>query len=313
MNPYLLLACVLAAACLSGCNLHNALFGFPEPVISAAATLPVELPFREGPGGLVVITGRVDGKQDVEFILDTGAPVTVLLDGPRTANLGLDTRAARKLGPADDPAVPTGVISPGHAIAFGPVRLDALTAVLIPVSSLPCAERFESIGFGGVIGANLFRRFVVEIDWKSHKVRLHEPGQWAGANARAIALTFVDGHPFVDASVRLADGRDAEARLHLDTGMNKALALTAGAHAAFTMPAQGKGRGDCFVSGTRLTMEGAPVTLAINEVTIPDVIPSYSESAPRFSGRSAGSVGVALLRPYRIAIDYPGKRLLILE
>ncbi len=313
MNPFAILACVLAAACLSGCNLHTALFGFPEPVIAPATFLPVELPFREGPGGLVVITGRVDGRQDVEFILDTGAPVTVLLDGPRTAQLGLDTRGARRLGPADDPAVPTGVISPGHTLAFGPLALERLTAVLIPVASMPCAERFEAVGFGGVIGADLFRRFVVEVDWKARKVRLHDPKLWSAAGARTIALTFVDGHPFVAASVRLPGGEAVATRLHLDTGMNKALSLTVGAHPSFTMPAHGRGRGDCFVSGTRLTMEGAPVTLAMSEVTIADVVPSYSESAPRLGKRVAGSMGAALLRQYRVAIDYPGRRLLILE
>ena len=49
-------------------------------------------------------------------------------------------------------------------MAFGPVTLSQVTAVVVPQKSMPCREKFDEIGFGGVIGADLFRRFVVEID-----------------------------------------------------------------------------------------------------------------------------------------------------
>ena len=43
-----------AALALAGCDLHHALMGFPEPTVSVEGASPVELAYREGPGGLVL-------------------------------------------------------------------------------------------------------------------------------------------------------------------------------------------------------------------------------------------------------------------
>jgi hypothetical protein len=107
------IAILLAAALLlAGCNLRYALLGFPQPVVEVAGTAPIELGYREAKGG-VILRGRVKCKADVDFILDTGAPVTVLIDGTQTAALGLDSSRARPLGGAHIPvAAPVYSASP---------------------------------------------------------------------------------------------------------------------------------------------------------------------------------------------------------
>ena len=237
------LAVAGVALVLAGCDLHDALMGFPEPKVSVAAALPVELVYREGKGGLVILTGRVNGKADVDFILDTGAPVSVLIDGPRTVALGLDTRKARPLGDPDHPATPVGVIGRDFHVAFGPIDLAGLTAVVVPEKSMPCRERFDEIGFAGVIGADLFRRFVVEIDPVAKRVRFHEPGAWRVPDgASSLPVTFGRGHPFIDARLTLASGEEIATRMNLDIGMNRALTLVAGSHPAIVMPVDGEVR-----------------------------------------------------------------------
>jgi hypothetical protein len=75
----------LGIVLLAACDVSRTLMGFRDPVIAVANPAePVTLTFREGPGGLVLLRGKVNGVVDAEFILDTGAPVTVLLDGPKT-------------------------------------------------------------------------------------------------------------------------------------------------------------------------------------------------------------------------------------
>ena len=119
---------------LGSCDVATILHGFPEPKIVTQSELPLELSYREGKGGLVILSGRVNGKGEVDFVLDTGAPVTVLIDGERTSGLGIDTSNARRLGPSDDPAAPIGVIRGGLTLAFGDVTLRGLTAVVLPES-----------------------------------------------------------------------------------------------------------------------------------------------------------------------------------
>ena len=67
---------VLAALALGGCDLRYAVLGWPQAEVRTEA-LPVTLEYREARGGLMLVTGRVNHRADVEFVLDTGAPVTV--------------------------------------------------------------------------------------------------------------------------------------------------------------------------------------------------------------------------------------------
>lgn len=303
----------LAALVLGGCVLGQVLFGFPTPEISLARPAPVELSYREGPGGLVLLTGRVNARADVPFILDTGAPVTVLIDGTRTAALGLDTRGARPLGDPKDPASPVGVITPGFALEFGDVSVRGLTAVVVPQSSMPCPDKFEAVGFGGVIGADLFRRFVVEVDTVARKVRLHEPATWQPpAGATATKITFRDGHPYLHLPLRLASGKTVASDLHFDIGMNRGLSLNAGSHPDLHFPADGKVLKKCLVNGFREDRQGPRASLAFGTRELADEGPSIAPPGQAIAGQTHGSVGIGLFRGQRFAIDYPGKRFLLL-
>lgn len=305
----------LALALAAGCGDLRYIAGIPKPTVTLGAPAPIELPFREGPGGLVLLTGRVNDAQDVEFILDTGAPVTVLIDGPRTSRLGLDTTGARRLGPEGDPASPVGVIRPGLRVAFGPVVLSDLHAVLIPASTMPCPERFEAVGFGGVVGADLFRRFVVEIDRGSKRVRLHEPTAWtppAGASPVPVTLDG-GGHWYVDASIESGGAAPVPVRVHLDTGMSRALTLVAGAHPSFVMPASGADRGGCYVSGRSIARDGAPVAVTLGATRLEAVTPTIAEAKGQAGTHKVGAIGAALLARKRVVLDLPARRLFLLD
>ena len=297
-------ACLLPILLLAAC-------AFPEPTMDLRSPLPIDLAYREGPGGLVLMSGRVNGKQDVSFILDTGAPVTVLIDGKRTSLLGLDTSKARPLGDPDDPATPVGVIQKDFGVAFGPVMLSGLSAVVIPQDRIPCPERIDAVDFGGVVGADLFRRFVVEIDPASKRVRLHDPAAWKlPPDATVIPLTFRGNHPSVPARIVLASGEAVEHDVHFDTGMTKALSLVAGSHPAIVMPAEGKTRKSCLVNGLQEERIGAPASVSLGGRPFAVDEPIYSDGT-RIKVQKNGAIGIALFRDRRFAIDYPGKRIVV--
>lgn len=301
-----------AALALGACIPHALLMGFPEPKVSLSAALPLELPYREAAGGLALVTGRVEGKADLDFILDTGAPVSVLIDGRRSAALGLDTRGATPLGDPDNPATPVGVIRRDLRIAFGPLELSGLSAVAIAEKSMPCPERFEAAEFAGVIGADLFRPFVVEIDRGARKVRVHEAATWRPpAGSAIVPFTFRQGHPFVEATITLADGREAGVRLNVDTGMGRALSLVAGSHPAIVMPMEGEVRKSCLVNGTREERLGPPVSVTLGGQRFPVANPAYSAFPHVVDGGRSGTIGIGLFPGRRLFIDYPGRRVVI--
>lgn len=302
---------LLAATALAGCDLRYALFGFPQPVAKIAGAFPVELSYREARGGLVILTGRVNGRAEVDFILDTGAPVTVLIDGPRTAALGLDSSRARRLG-GDSPAAPMGDIQEDFALAFGPVALTGMAVVVVPESSMPCREKFAEIGFGGVIGADLFRRFVVEVDPSARRVRLHEPSAWRVPPSATVApIAFHAGHPFVEATLRTGDA-EIPLRMNVDTGMNRALTLAVGSHPAIVMPSNGVVRKSCYVSGVREEREAdGLVEVGLGGARIPVPKAVYSQSPNAVDGERTSTLGAGLFMGRRHFIDYPGRRLVL--
>ncbi len=301
-----------AALSLAACIPASLLLGFPEPAVRLSGALPIELPYREAAGGLVLLSGRVDGKADVDFILDTGAPVSVLLDGRRTAALGFDTSGARPLGDPDNPATPVGIVQRGLSVAFGPLTLAGLSAVVVPEKSMPCRERFEAVDFAGVIGADFFRPFVVEIDRAGRKVRVHEAATWrVPAGAAVLPFTMRQGHPFVETAVALEDGRVVKGGMNLDTGMNRALTLVAGSDPAIVMPATGEVRKSCLVNGTREDRAGPPVTVLLGGQRFPVASPTYSSFPNAVDGGRSGTLGIGLFPGRRLFIDYPGRRVVV--
>lgn len=294
----------VALATLAGC-------GFPEPKVAVNGALPLEIPYREAKGGLVLLKGRVNGRADVEFVLDTGAPVSVILDGERTRALGLDTTHARPLGDPSNPGTPVGIIQGNMDFRFGALAFTDLTAVVVPERTMPCRERFDEIGFAGVIGADLFRRFVVEIDTKAKVIRLFDPKAWRPRDGSSVLpITFTQGHPHVDVKVKLPSGVEVAERMNLDLGMNRSLSLAAGSHPAIVMPAEGATpRKSCFVNGVREERFGPSVDVALGGTVIPVASPTYSAHANVVSGKPAGTIGVSLFQGRTLAIDYPGRRI----
>jgi hypothetical protein len=302
---------ILAAAALAGCDLHHALFGFPEPKYEVAGGSPIELTYRDG-AGLLIVEGVVNGTA-ASFVLDTGAPVTVLVNGPRLAPLGLDTSKARKLGPADNPAVPVGIIQPGFTIAFSGLTLSGVTAVVVEGASMPCRERFEAANFQGVIGADVMRRFVVEIDPAEQRIRLHEPAHWSPpATVGTLPLEFSAGLPFTQAELRDPAGT-VPVRLLVDTGSNDSLSLIAGSRPELAIPAQAQPRKSCYVAGTRRTWRGEPLDLAFGDAVASRIQTSYEDGDSVLRGERNGAVGIGLLKRYAFAIDYPGRRIVLLR
>jgi predicted aspartyl protease len=310
-SRYAVIVFIAATAALAACDLRYALLGFPEPTYTVTANTPIELPYREG-AGLLVIEGEVNGTR-ADFVLDTGAPVTVLINSPRLAPLALDTSKARKLGPADNPAVPVGVIEPGFKVAFDGVTLSEVTAVIVEGTSLPCRERFESANFQGVIGADVMRRFVVEVDPVQRRVRLHEPARWAPTSViGSLPLEFRAGLPFTQAEVRGSAGT-VPVRLLVDTGSNDTLSLIAASRPELQLPADAQPRESCYVGGARTTWHGAPVDIAFGDAVARQVSTSYEDGDRVLRGERNGSLGMGLLKRYVFAIDYPGKRIVLLR
>lgn len=196
-----------------------------------------------------------------DFLIDLSAPASAL-HGTRAQEDGLDGKAVTR-----DLSI-AGRRLAGVTLAI--VDLDARTA------------KFDTT-INGVVGADLLRRFLVEIDPSPCRLRLlrRRPARWAGSVRLAIRET--DGRPLVPASV--TDG------LKVRSGL---FALGT-ADWATRVPGR--------LSRPQTTDAPAPVRLRALEIAgrLFEQVPAATQ--PHAIDEARGAIGMAVWSRWRLRLD----------
>ena len=112
----------------------------------------------------------------------------------------------------------------GITLLVGGVSLPDIPIVAIDLSGL-------HTGLGrrvdGILGYDIFRRYVVEIDYAANDVRLHDPAHYRYAGAGdVLPVVLEDQIPFAQVQVlRPRGGEASDAKVEFDTGQSGALTL----------------------------------------------------------------------------------------
>src|SRR5262245_3038680 len=181
------------------------------------------LPFTSA-RNLVLVSGSVNALP-CSFLVDTGAAQT-MLDARLAQRAGAQPGAAawqRGYGAA---TVPSRVLS-GVTVQLGNVRMPLAGARSAP------PVIFESIGklaghrIDGVLGQELFQRYVVAIDYPNRLISLYEPGtELKPSGGQMIPLAVGHGYVVVNATARPSSASESiPCRLVVDTGSNDQVVL----------------------------------------------------------------------------------------
>ena len=142
----------------------------PEPAPAVAKAAPwVEVPIERLPSGHLAVAVRTGKGQELRFLLDTGASVTVVT--PKTRELlGIGgsegTRARAKAAGGNAGAVRLVELP---RLSLGGRPLEDVTAAVMHLDHLN-----EPLGAepAGVLGQNVFAAYVVEFDLAAGRLRL---------------------------------------------------------------------------------------------------------------------------------------------
>src|SRR5262245_37463302 len=169
---------------------------------------------------LVLVETTVNDGPPSLFLLDTAAATSVI-DKTMAERIGLSGGAALDLstggGSIEASTLPALELSIGKT-----VRVSDSKAVALDLRSLA-----EGLGvpIGGILGFEVFRHYVVSIDYDDERVTFQDPGSYRpGNDAQVLPLHLEDGIPFIDVQVK-HDGQSATARVEFDTGLTGALTL----------------------------------------------------------------------------------------
>ena len=169
---------------------------------------------------LHVVRGTINGSPPLTWIVDTGAGTSVI-DRGRAAELGLVTGASLN-------ATTGGGSVEAVEIQGATLRLEETELPNLPLIAIDLAGLRAGLDprIDGIIGFDLFDRYIVEFDYAAPSVRLHDPGSPPSRGSLTIPIQLRDQIPFIDIQLNSVNGRRAQGKAELDTGQTGALTLT---------------------------------------------------------------------------------------
>ena len=275
-------------------------------ILACGRAAPIATVPFDGPGHLVFVHVTAGQRDAGWWMLDSGFEYSVV-----------STQTADALGLARGAA--SGVPQPGGtveeawtravALAFGGVPFRAESLAVIDLSGL---EPIVGRRIGGILGHDVFVRYVMGIDYGASTIDVHEPATFTYRGAGVeLPLWIEHGEPFFVAQL-FADGRMAPAKLKLDTGSMDFIGLNGSfvdqtnlvAASRARIPALGAALGgnpEHFL--TRLD------SMVVGPWAVKRPVMGYSASLERDG--DAGTVGADFLRRFHPIFDYARRRLIL--
>ena len=217
MSRHLLLWLVFALAAVSSAALSSAALADPPGQIAggkASTTVPFLLVQNH-----ILVSVSVNGKGPFLFLLDTGAESNAL-DTTLVRSLNLKTKGEVQIngtGPQSVPAAQTE----NSTVQVGDATIPDQNFITYDFSDL---RKLSSTAVVGALGRDVFRDFVVKIDYGTSNLVLTLPSQFVyQGTGTVLPLSFSQHHiPQIDGDM---DG--FKGKFNIDTGYNNPLLLYA--------------------------------------------------------------------------------------
>ncbi len=256
------------------------------------------IPFADDGDPLIALAVRVQGRAPRWWILDTGASIC-LIDSTVATDAGISAKGRRQIHG-------TGKGTVGIDSILAPLRLSFVggyATTCQPAARVDLRGLQEVVGrpVAGILGYDFFSRYVVQIDYAAHVLRLYDPGAYHYAGrGDTVALTLTDHHQAL-LTVRITDGRytDTARTLTLDTGSGDAvddsLVLQSTTLPRYSVATSGLGASYSAVEGT------------LSAVSIGRFVLHRAPS----TGPGTELIGNAVWSRFTCVVDYPHHRLFL--
>ena len=261
----------------------------------------ITAPFRLA-NNHIFVDVTVDGKGPFPFLVDTGGHG--ILTSPTVAALDLKSQGAMTSGGAGETRATSGYVQVSRLDLAGMTMRDQ-TMLKLDFSPKPV----EGFQVGGMLGFEMFRRFVTVVDYERNELTLIDPARFTAADRAkagvAVPFVFYDHMPQVTGRL---DGLPA--RHNIDTGSRSEVTL-ARPFVERTKLREAHPEGVAAVDGWGV---GGPArsyvirtkSLTLGDVTIDAPVAGLATQAKGvFSDENFdGNIGSGLLKRFVVTFDY---------
>lgn len=267
---------------------------------------------------LIIIPVTINNSDTLNFILDTGVRYPIITELPFVNKLNLNF-----LQPINVRGLGEGEQLTAYRSVNNTITLDGLAAYDQEINMV-INENFQishilGIPVHGLIGFNLFKDYVVKIDYSEHKITLTKPEYFTYKERErdiVLPLTFEQNKPFVTTSIVTDKNEDVPVKLLVDTGASDAIWLSTNSDSRISLPENHietfLGRG---LSGDLYGMKGRIGAIWVGPLVLYEPIVAFPENelVDELIGKNDrnGTLGAEILRRFYVTLDYPGKKLVL--
>lgn len=276
---------------------------------AAEVTIPFELVNRH-----VVLQVRVNNSRPLSFVLDTGDRFAII-DLERAKELGLNLQGQITVGGAGS-GRPTGAL-----VKASTFTIPGVAGFSQPVNlALPIRNLASRLGqdFDGILGCEFIKEFVVELDYQSRVLKLHDKDHFSYSGpGESIPIKLNGaGHPIIDGEVTPIGSAPVKGKFVLDIGSAAALILyspfVAEHHLLGPNLTTIKAIGASGAGGATTGRIGRVDELKIGTFKIDRPTTMFSEDKEGALASSAvlGNIGAQVMSKFRILFDYSHDRII---
>ncbi len=265
---------------------------------------------------LIIIPVTINGSDTLNFILDTGVRFPIITELPFINKLNLNY-----LMPVQVKGLGKGESLTAYRSGNNKMEIPGLVANNQEVQMI-IDENFQishmlGIPVHGLIGFNLFKDYIVKIDYYNEKLTLYKPEYYKYRDRKKdiiLPLHFEGNKPFVRTSIVMDDLTEVPVKLLVDTGASDAIWLSTNSDKRIKLPENNietfLGRG---LSGDLFGKKGRIDGIWVGPLVLPKPIVAFpnSELIDQLisSNDRNGTLGAEILRRFIVTVDYRNKRL----
>jgi hypothetical protein len=267
---------------------------------------------------LIIIPVAINNSDTLNFILDTGVRMPIITELPFVNKLSLNYLQPIKINGLGEGEEITAYRSGNNTI-----KISGLVAYEQEIQMV-INENFQishilGIPVHGLIGFNLFKEYVVKIDYQQQKITLIKPEYFNYKEKEKdiiLPLSFEQNKPFIRTSIVTDKNEEVPVKLLVDTGASDALWLSTNSDSRISLPENHiesfLGRG---LSGDLYGMKGRIGAIWVGPLVLYEPIVAFPDNSliDKLIGTNErnGTLGAEILRRFYVTMDYPNHRLIL--
>jgi len=283
-------------------------------LLSSKSFQKVEIPF-EYENHLMIVKVVFNKVFPLKFIFDTGAEHSILSRKEITDLLAMPYIRDFQILGSDMTTILTAYQVINVHLRIGDLEIPRHSMLVLKEDYFRFDESF-GLEIHGIIGADIFKNFVVHIDYRHRKIILHVPKHFRppAKGFREVPLEITRNKPYVFSRALLENDTLVDLKLLLDTGASISVLLHDDTHPLLHLPEDAiVGRIGAGLGGYLEGYLGRLKQLQFGDFTMHQVLASYRELPPLADSTSLnrrnGIVGNQVLERFELLIDYIHQKL----